>query len=79
MRYPNYCDNDNDYYYGFLFSIIENSAIWMLISSIVNEYYYKSTDFKDEKYLLQYGLAKIILEREGLDRIEITLGTILQY
>jgi len=47
------------YYYGFLFSIIVNSAIWMLISFIVNKYYYKSTGFKDEKYLLQYGLARI--------------------
>jgi hypothetical protein len=47
------------YYYGFLFSIIVNSAIWMLISFIVNKYYYKSTGFKDEKYLLQYGLAMI--------------------
>jgi CDP-diglyceride synthetase len=46
------------YYYGFLFSIIVNSAIWMLISFIVNKYY-KSTGFKDEKYLLQYGLAMI--------------------
>jgi hypothetical protein len=47
------------YYYGFLFSIIVNSATWMLISFIVNKYYYKSTGFKDEKYLLQYGLAMI--------------------
>jgi hypothetical protein len=47
------------YYYGFLFSIIVNSAIWMLISFIVNKYYYKLTGFKDEKYILQYGLAKI--------------------
>src|SRR5688572_29999112 len=47
------------YYYGFLFSFIVNSAIWMLISFIVNKYYYESTGFKDEKYLLQYGLARI--------------------
>ena len=47
------------YYYGFLFSIIVNSAIWMLISFVVNKYCYKATGFKDEKYLLQYGLAKI--------------------
>jgi hypothetical protein len=47
------------YYYGFLFSIIVNSAIWMLTSFIVNKYYYKSTGFKDEKYLLQYGLAML--------------------
>jgi hypothetical protein len=31
----------------------------MLISFIINKYYYKSTGFKDEKCLLQYGLAKI--------------------
>ena len=47
------------YYYGFFFSIIVNSAIWMLISFVINKYYYRSTSFKDEKYLLQYGLAKI--------------------
>jgi len=47
------------YYYGFLFSIIVNSAIWMLISLVINKYYCKSTSFTDEKYLLQYGLAKI--------------------
>jgi hypothetical protein len=47
------------YYYGFLLSIIANSTIWMLISFIINKYYYKSTGFKDEKYLLQYGLAMI--------------------
>jgi ABC-type transport system involved in Fe-S cluster assembly fused permease/ATPase subunit len=29
------------YYYGFLFSIIVNSAIWMLISFMVNKYYYR--------------------------------------
>ena len=52
------------YYYGFLFSIIVNSAIWMLISFIVNKYYYKSTGFKDEKYLLQYALTKINSRRK---------------
>ena len=46
------------YYYGFLVSIIVNSAIWMFISFIVNKYYYKSTGFKDEKYLMQYALSK---------------------
>jgi hypothetical protein len=53
------------YYYGFLFSIIVNSAIWMLISFIVNKYYYKSTGFKDERYLLRYGLAKIKARRRS--------------
>lgn len=27
------------YYYGFLFSIIVNSVIWFVISTIVNKYY----------------------------------------
>ncbi len=35
------------YYYGFLFSIVVNSDIWMVISYIVNKYFYKSTGFKD--------------------------------
>jgi hypothetical protein len=52
------------YYYGFLFSIVVNSAIWMVISYIVNKYYYKSTGFKDEKYLMQYALAKLNSRRK---------------
>jgi hypothetical protein len=51
-------------YHGFLFSIVVNSAIWMVISFIINRYYYKSTGFKDEKYLLQYGLTKINSRRK---------------
>jgi hypothetical protein len=47
------------YYYGFLYSIIISSAIWIFISFIVNKFYYKITDFKDEKYLLQYGIAMV--------------------
>ena len=54
------------YYYGFLFSIIVNSAIWMFISFIVNKYYYKSTGFKDEKYLMQYALSKINSRSRGV-------------
>ncbi|MCC2647205.1 MAG: hypothetical protein K0R16_8 [Nitrososphaeraceae archaeon] len=47
------------YYYGFLFSIIVNSAIWTFISFIVNKYYWKSTGFKDEKYLMHYAVSKL--------------------
>ncbi len=47
------------YYYGFLVSIIANSAMWMFISFIVNKYYYKSTGFKDEKYLMHYAVSKL--------------------
>jgi hypothetical protein len=31
----------------------------MFISFIVNKYYWKSTGFKDEKYLMQYAISKI--------------------
>ena len=55
------------YFYGFLFSIIVNSAIWMFISFIVNKYYYKSTGFKDEKYLMQYALSKINSRSRSLE------------
>lgn len=51
------------YYYGFLFAIIVNTAIWIFISYIVNKYYWKSTGFKDEKYLLQYTLSGWYLDR----------------
>jgi p-aminobenzoyl-glutamate transporter AbgT len=47
------------YYYGFLFTIIVNSAIWYVISYLVSKYYYKSKGINDQKYLIQYGLSKI--------------------
>ena len=47
------------YYYGFLFTIIVNSAIWYVISYLVSKYYYKSKGLNDQKYLIQYGLSKI--------------------
>ncbi len=48
------------YYYGFLFSIIVNSAIWFVISTIVNKYYWHYTGFKDEMFLLK----KYIINRK---------------
>jgi len=47
------------YYYGFLFAIIVNSAIWYGISYVVNKYYWKSAGINDQKYLLQYALSNI--------------------
>jgi hypothetical protein len=41
------------YYYGFLFSIVVNSIIWFIVSTIVNKYYWNYTGFKDEIYLLK--------------------------
>jgi hypothetical protein len=40
------------YYYGFLFSIIVNSIMWFVISTIVNKYYWHYTGFKNEFYLV---------------------------
>jgi hypothetical protein len=48
------------YYYGFLFSIIVNSAIWFAISTVVNKYYWHYTGFKDEFYLV----SKYIINRK---------------
>jgi p-aminobenzoyl-glutamate transporter AbgT len=47
------------YYYGFLFTIIVNSIMWYVISSIVSKYVYKIKGIDDQKYLMQYGLSKI--------------------
>ncbi|HET7284933.1 MAG TPA: hypothetical protein VFI70_09635 [Nitrososphaeraceae archaeon] len=47
------------YYYGFLFAIVVNSAIWYGISYIVNKYYWKNKEVDDQKYLIQYALSKI--------------------
>jgi p-aminobenzoyl-glutamate transporter AbgT len=47
------------YYYGFLFTIIVNSIMWYVISSLISKYYYKSTGINDQKYLIHYGLSKI--------------------
>ncbi len=44
------------YYYGFLFPIIVNSIIWIVISAIVNKYYWNYTGFKDEMQLISKNL-----------------------
>ena len=48
------------YFYGFLFSIVVNSAIWFAISTVVNKYYWKYTGFKDEMYLV----SKYVIHRK---------------
>jgi hypothetical protein len=47
------------YYYGFIFFIIVNSAIWFVISIVVNKYYWNYTGFKEEMYLMKFGLSRI--------------------
>jgi len=39
------------YYYGFLFTIVDNSIIWYTISYLVKKYYYKLKGFEDHNYL----------------------------
>jgi ABC-type transport system involved in Fe-S cluster assembly fused permease/ATPase subunit len=46
------------YYYGFLFTIIVNSAIWWGVSYFINKFYWKSKELNDQKYLLRYVLVK---------------------
>ncbi len=55
------------YYYGLLFSIIVNSAVWFAISTIVNKYYWHYTGFKDELYLV----SKYIIHRKKNKSINI--------
>ena len=40
------------YYYGFMITIIVNSIIWLVISTLVNKYYWKYAGFKDEFQLI---------------------------
>ena len=40
------------YYYGFLITVIVNSIIWFVISTLVNKYYWKYTGFKEEFQLI---------------------------
>ena len=47
------------YYYGFIVTIIVNSAIWFVISTVVNKYYWNYTGFKEEMYLMKFGLSRI--------------------
>jgi ABC-type transport system involved in Fe-S cluster assembly fused permease/ATPase subunit len=48
------------YYYGFLFSLVVNSAIWTVVSFAVSKFYYeKNSGFTDQKYLLRYAKSLI--------------------
>ena len=47
------------YYYGFIFSIIVNSIIWFVISTLVNKYYWKYTRFKEEFQLVSKYIGRI--------------------
>ena len=47
------------YYYGFLFTVIVNSVIWFVISTLVNKYYWKYTGFKEEFQLISKYIDRI--------------------
>ncbi len=58
------------YYYGFLFSIVVNSAVWFAISTAVNKYYWKYTGFKDEMYLV----SKYVIHRKKKKPANVRIG-----
>ncbi len=58
------------YYYGFIFSIIVNSIMWYVISSLVSKYVYKVKGTNDQKYLIQYGLSKIKSRKKNYNESE---------
>ena len=39
-------------YYGFLITVIVNSIIWVVISTLVNQYYWKYIEMKKEFHLI---------------------------
>lgn len=51
------------YYYGFLFSIIVNSILWFVISTVVDKYYWQYTGFKDEMRLI----SKYLLHKKDVN------------
>ncbi|HET6800617.1 MAG TPA: hypothetical protein VFH25_08645 [Nitrososphaeraceae archaeon] len=55
------------YYYGFLFSIIVNSAIWMFISFIVNKFTGSQQDLKMRNILCTMPYQSLILGQKSLE------------
>ena len=47
------------YYSGFLVTVIVNSVIWFVISTLVNKYYWKHTGFKEEFQLISKYIGRI--------------------
>jgi hypothetical protein len=47
------------YYYGFLITVIVNSVIWLVMSTLVNKYYWKYTGFKEELHLISKYIDRI--------------------
>ena len=58
------------YFYGFLFSIVVNSAVWFAISTAVNKYYWKYTGFKDEMYLV----SKYVIHRKKKESANVRIS-----
>ncbi len=47
------------YYSGFLVTVIVNSVIWFVISTLVNKYYWNYTGFKEEFLLISKYIDRI--------------------
>jgi p-aminobenzoyl-glutamate transporter AbgT len=56
------------YYFGFLFTIIVNSAIWYGISYIINRFYWENKGLDDQKYLFQYAMSKIKSRKRKIEK-----------
>jgi uncharacterized membrane protein (DUF106 family) len=50
-------------YYGFLVTVIVNSIIWFVISTLVNKYCLKYTGFKEEIQLISKYIVRIRRKR----------------
>jgi hypothetical protein len=47
------------YYHGFLITIIVNSIVWFVVSTLVNKYYWKYTGFKEEFQIVSKYIGRI--------------------
>jgi hypothetical protein len=66
------------YYYGFLFAIVVNSAIWWVISYIVSKYYWKSTGLKDQSIFFNMRYQKLIRRKQIINFLDIA-NILLRY
>ena len=47
------------YYYGFSITVIVNSVIWFVISTLVNKFYWKYTGFKEEFQIISKYIDRL--------------------
>lgn len=52
-------------YHDFLITVIVNSVIWVVISTLVNQHYWKYTDLKKEFHLISNYIDQIRKKKSG--------------